>query len=234
MRVPPGLCAHVRWARFLVLGLWSRRLTEPPRPMRSRERTPPPACGGHLPFQGRRCSGSLQKFPSAEGAFWIAHTSLNVSQRWQVAAALSAAVTITKQQGTAPTPQAEPSQKKHPTQTPAALRERGSGGEALLSEKRPLPQPPSCRKVAAALSAAVTITKQQGTAPTPQAESTMQKSTRQTPAALREKGSGEEGLLSEKPPPPQNLPHRNLFGREREGGGFSEEKPPPSHISLRA
>ena len=27
-----------------------------------------------------------------------------------------------------------------------------------------------------------------------------------TPAALREKGSGEEGLLSEKPPPPQNLP----------------------------
>ena len=24
------LCAHAAWARFLVLGLWSRRLTEPP------------------------------------------------------------------------------------------------------------------------------------------------------------------------------------------------------------
>ena len=41
--------------------------------------------------------------------------------------------------------QAEPTQKKGATQAPAALRERGSGGEALLSEKRPLPQnlPPS-------------------------------------------------------------------------------------------
>ena len=38
--------------------------------------------------------------------------------------------------------QAEPSMQKQPTQTPAALRERGSGGEALLSEKRPLPQSP--------------------------------------------------------------------------------------------
>ena len=92
------------------------------------------------PLSGEALQETCQKAPSAEGAFWIAHTSLNVSQRWQVAAALSAAVTITKQQGTAPTSQAEPSQKKHPTQTPAALRERGSGGEALLSEKRPLPQ----------------------------------------------------------------------------------------------
>ena len=36
--------------------------------------------------------------------------------------------------------QAEPSKRKGATQTPTALRERGSGGEALLSEKRPLPQ----------------------------------------------------------------------------------------------
>ena len=27
-----GVERHVRWARFLVWGLWSRRLTEPPRP----------------------------------------------------------------------------------------------------------------------------------------------------------------------------------------------------------
>ena len=39
-----------------------------------------------------------------------------------------------------PPSQAEPPPKKQPTQTPAALRERGSGGEALLSEKRSLPQ----------------------------------------------------------------------------------------------
>ena len=62
-------------------------------------------------------------------------------------------------------------------------------------------------QVAAALSAAVTTTKPIGDAPTSQAEPTMQKQPRQTPAALREKGSGEEGLLSEKPPPPQNPPH---------------------------
>ena len=48
------------------------------------------------------------------------------------------------------------------------------------------------------------------------------------PATLRERGSGGEALLSEKRPLPQNLPTVNLFGREREGGGFSTEKPPPS------
>ena len=60
--------------------------------------------------------------------------------RRKVAAALSAAVTTTKFIGDAPTSQAEPAMQKCATQTPTALRERGSGGEALLSEKRPLPQ----------------------------------------------------------------------------------------------
>ena len=55
------------------------------------------------------------------------------------AAALSAAVDTTKKIRDNPTSQAEPPPKKHPRQTPAALRERGSGGAALLSEKRPLP-----------------------------------------------------------------------------------------------
>ena len=54
------------------------------------------------------------------------------------AAALSAAVDTTKMIRDNPNLQAEPPLKKHPRQTPAALRERGSGGEALLSEKRPL------------------------------------------------------------------------------------------------
>ncbi len=61
--VPPE-----RWVRFLAARLWSRRLTEPPRPCEMGERTLPPAYGGHLPFQGRLCSDSLQKAPSAEGA----------------------------------------------------------------------------------------------------------------------------------------------------------------------
>ena len=61
-------------------------------------------------------------------------------QRRKVAAALSAAVTTTKHIGGTPNLQAEPTKKKGAPQTPVALRERGSGGEALLSEKRPLPQ----------------------------------------------------------------------------------------------
>ena len=58
----------------------------------------------------------------------------------KVAAALSAAVTITPPIGEHSHSQAEPIKKKGANQAPAALRERGSGGEALLSEKRPLPQ----------------------------------------------------------------------------------------------
>ena len=62
-----------------------------------------------------------------------------VAQRWQVAAALSAAVTITKPIGDAPTSQAEPTKKKQPTQTPAALRE-GARGRRFSLEKRPPPE----------------------------------------------------------------------------------------------
>ena len=60
--------------------------------------------------------------------------------RWQIAAALSAAVITTPKQGNAPTSHGREPPKKEPSLFPAALRERGSGGEALLSEKRPLPQ----------------------------------------------------------------------------------------------
>ena len=70
----------------------------------------------------------------------IVYLTLYGIQRWQVAAALSAAVTITQFIGDALNFQAEPTKKKDSSRTPAALRERGSGGEALLSEKRPLPQ----------------------------------------------------------------------------------------------
>ena len=49
--------------RFLFSWLWSRRLTEPPRPLRREERTPPPAYGGHLPFQGRLCRKCAKRLP---------------------------------------------------------------------------------------------------------------------------------------------------------------------------
>ena len=67
-------------------------------------------------------------------------THPTVHPRKQVAAALSAAVTSTNLQGIALTSQAEPPMQKSLPQSPATLRERGSGGEALLLEKRPLPQ----------------------------------------------------------------------------------------------
>ena len=78
--------------------------------------------------------------------------------RWQVAAALSAAVTTTKQQETAPTFQAGPSQERQSTQTPAALRE-GARGRGFSQRSRLPRSTPKPRQVAAALSAAVTTTK---------------------------------------------------------------------------
>ncbi len=58
------------------------------------------------------------------------------TKRRQVAAALSAAVTTTKQHGTAPTLQAEPSQKKRIPPN-ASRSSGGSAREGLLSEKPP-------------------------------------------------------------------------------------------------
>ena len=52
----------------------------------------------------------------------------------------------------------------------------------------------------------------------------MQKLPRQTPAALREKGSGEEELLSEKLPPPQNLPIRKSFQEGARGRALFYQK----------
>ena len=60
--------------------------------------------------------------------------------RRQGAAALSAAVTTAPQQGIAPNSHGHTSPKEHASLFPATLRERGAGGEALLLEKRPLPQ----------------------------------------------------------------------------------------------
>ena len=136
-----------------------------------------------------------------------------------VAAALSAAVTTRKQQESAPNAQAELPMQKQPTQSPAALRE-GARGRRLLSEKPPPPAYSFPRTVAAALSAAVTTRKQQESAPNAQAELPMQKQPTQTPAALRERGSGGEGLLSEKPPLPQHLPIPQSLPRRHSSSFF--------------
>ena len=94
---------------------------------------------------------------------------------------------------------------------------------------------PACRTSAAALSAAVDSTKLIRKRPHSQAEPTKKKSSPQAPAALRKRGVwGERRLLSEKPPlPPESpLPSPHLSGREREGGGLSEERPPPRYLSI--
>ena len=58
----------------------------------------------------------------------------------------------------------------------------------------------------------------------------MKKRTPRTPAALRERGVwGERSFSQRSCLSPQSFPSPRLFGWEREGGGFSTEKPPPSH-----
>ena len=125
LSLPPSLRPHARWARFLVCRLWSRRLTEPPRPanmprpFEATHTSKPPLKGEVSAVGGRRGS---------------------VPPRRMVAAALSAAVTSRKPIGDTPHSQAEPTPKKHTN--PNASRSSGVGGlggEGLLSEKPPLP-----------------------------------------------------------------------------------------------
>ena len=98
--------------------------------------------GGISPLRrrggGRSPSGSFPIAPAAPSAPHL--QACIVPKRWKVAAALSAAVTTAKRQGIAPTLHGRTSRKKRTSLFPATLRERGSGGEALLLEKRPLPQ----------------------------------------------------------------------------------------------
>ncbi len=79
---------------------------------------------------------------------------------------------------------------------------------------------------------AATTTNSPETAPNSHGRTSPKERTSLFPATLRERGSGGEALLLEKRPLPQNLPQKRLFGKEREGGVFSTEKTPPSHIPL--
>ena len=84
--------------------------------------------------------GTLPAKPPLKGEVPAKRAEGFVPKRRKVAAALSAAVTTTMSIGDTPTLQAEPSQKKRPNSNASrSSGERGLGGEALLSEKRPLP-----------------------------------------------------------------------------------------------
>ncbi len=137
--------------------------------------------------------------------------------------------------GDRPHSQAEPTMQKSTRQTPAALRERGSGGEALLSEKRPLPQSPSRRKVAAALSAAVTTTKLIGDTPTLRRNHPCRSNPAERQLLFGREGSGGRGAsLREAASPPSVPPPHRLFGEGARGRGASLQRssPPSQYPSL--
>ena len=94
--------------------------------------------GGERHIESRR-------WPLAIGGFLmhtIEYRKTFVPLRRQVAAALSAAVTITPKQGNAPTLHGRASRKEKTSLFPAALRE-GARGRGLLSEKPPPSHPRS-------------------------------------------------------------------------------------------
>ncbi len=129
--------------------------------MRRGERTPPPAYRGHLPFQGRLCSGFRRRgHLFAPRAPFIRRSK---KSRWRKPSAFlgsSCLVPTSHVRGGSvsrrglnqlarnrTTSQAEPPPKNRPTQTPAALRERGVWGERRFSQRSGLspqrPIPPS-------------------------------------------------------------------------------------------
>ena len=73
--VPSEVRAHATWARFPVLALWSRRLTEPPRPCGAGDEPLRPL-RGHLPFQGRLCVEACPKGSLVEGVVLPASHSI--------------------------------------------------------------------------------------------------------------------------------------------------------------
>ena len=126
--VPP-----VRWVRFSVRWLRSRRLTEPPRPLRRG------AASAGAGF--RLCGGDQRALRSPFGNLRPnALSQLYCTQRWQAAAALSAAVTTTKQQETALTLRRNQVSRKTYLKRQLLFGRGGLGERRLLSEKPPLPQ----------------------------------------------------------------------------------------------
>ena len=132
--------------------LWSRRLTEPPRPCGMKETEPLRPLRGHLPFQGRLCVEACPKGSLCGGSSpprqslhtpiagkpmvcAIGFPAIQFPQRRMSAAALSAAVDSAKLIEATSNLQAEPSKQNHTSRTPTALRERGVWGERGFSQR---------------------------------------------------------------------------------------------------
>ena len=152
LSLPTYLCAPASWARFPASWLWSRRLTEPPRPLQREERKNKmikQALAGVL-HTNNACSFMLrhialckgrQKSPSAEGAISRRLTEdtplpASADAPRTVAAALSAAVTSTKriENRTPLSGGTMPAEAHNPN---ASRSSGGSAREGLLSEKPP-------------------------------------------------------------------------------------------------
>ena len=117
----------MRWVLFSVRWLRSRRLTEPPRPLRRG------AASADAGF--RLCGGDQRALRSPFGNLRPnALSQLYGTQRWQVAAALSAAVTTTKQQENAPTLRRNQARRTIPLKR-QPLFGRGGLGERGFSQR---------------------------------------------------------------------------------------------------
>ena len=219
MTLPTDLRALASWARFPVLGVvvtaadraaatLRRGGTEPLRPLR-----------GHLPFQGRLCREYRQKAPSAKNIFH--HPLLQMIPPYFCG----------RRRGVAATPpQVTVSRSSDTT--------KGLCDRPLETFARPLPEVSWCPALVGRGGSVSRRDHNQAyrrPRSTSQAEPTMQKQPRQTPTALRERGSGGEALLSEKRPLPQNLPIQTVSseGSAREGASL-QRSPLPRIIIFHA
>ena len=167
------LCAHASWVRFPVYWLSPRQLTEPPRTCGVGDEPPPPAYGGHLSFQGRLCvevcpKGSLRgsmrgaaaKLPQVTVSCPLGMTKglcdrpletfarTPSSNIWYPTLAGRGGSVSRRDHNPAagtrdPPPRRNQARRTVPTQTPAALRERGVWGRgASLREAASPPESP--------------------------------------------------------------------------------------------
>ena len=103
--------------------------------------------GGYPPLRRESFGDTSCKAPPERGGARLWRAEGFVSPCRMVAAALSAAVTTTKQQEPAPNSQAESTPKNRASQTPAALREGARGRGFSQRSRLPRNTPPSLHKL---------------------------------------------------------------------------------------
>ena len=138
MCVPSDLCAHASWARFPVRWLWSRRLTEPPRPMRRGDEPLRPHAGGTSPFRGGFARVPSKRLPPQRelSAVRLTEDILHKSGKTLVGRGGSVSRRDHNQlTGNRAHSQAKPTLRNRTRRTPAALRERGVWGERGFSQR---------------------------------------------------------------------------------------------------